>query len=118
MLRASEARAAQAGLDQRARFAAALAALHDGERQEALFRGDVLPIAETFAASTEQSYASGASPLDAVIESRRLLLDLRLLLAEARSTRERQLAELEALAGFDVETLAPPTAGSPKGAGG
>jgi outer membrane protein TolC len=105
MLRASEARAAQAGLDQHARFAAALAALHDGERQEAVFAHDVLPFAETVVASTEQSYASGASPFDAVIESRRLLLDLRLLLAEARSTRERQLAELEALAGFDVETL-------------
>jgi outer membrane protein TolC len=105
MLRASEARTAQAGLDQRARFGAALAALRDGERQEALFHGDVLPVAETFAASAEQSYASGASPLNEMIEARRLLLELRLLLAEARSTRERQLAELEALAGFDVETL-------------
>jgi hypothetical protein len=35
----------------------------------------------------------------------RLVLELRGLLAEARIARERRLAELEALAGFDVETL-------------
>jgi outer membrane protein TolC len=106
MLRASEASAAQAGLDRHARFAAALSALRDGERQEAFFRGDVLPVSETLVDSTEQAYAAGAGSLDALIESRRVLLDLRLLVAEARAARERQLAELEALAGVDVETLA------------
>jgi outer membrane protein TolC len=110
MLRASEARAAQAGLDRHARFLAALATLRDGERQETFFRGDVLPLTETFATSTEQAYSTGTAPLDGAIEARRLILDVRLLLAEARSTRERQLAELEALAGIDVETLAQPDA--------
>ena len=31
------------------------------------------------------------------------------MIAQARVEREKRLAELEALAGIDVETLAPPT---------
>jgi outer membrane protein TolC len=117
MLRASEARAAQAGLDRRARFIAALSALRDGERQEAVFAADVLPLAETLAASTEQTYAAGAAAFEDTIEARRLVLDVRLLVAEARATRERRLAEIEALAGIDVEALAaaPPEVAAAKG---
>jgi outer membrane protein TolC len=108
MLRAGEARAAQAGLDRAARWRAALAALRDGERQEALFRGEILPAVELLAANAEQAYATGAASIDDVIETRRLALDTRLLAAEAGTVRERQLAALEALAGIDVETLGAP----------
>jgi outer membrane protein, heavy metal efflux system len=40
-----------------------------------------------------------------MIDSQRTLLDARTLLAEARVAREKRLADLENLAGADVETL-------------
>ena len=40
-----------------------------------------------------------------LIEAQRTLLDVRLTIAESKAAREKSLADLEALAGVDVETL-------------
>ena len=40
-----------------------------------------------------------------LIDAQRTLLDVRLLIVESKAEREKRLAEIEALAGIDVETL-------------
>ena len=56
-----------------------------------------------------QAYAAGTASFTDLIDTQRMLLDVRLMIAEARMEREKRLAELEALAGVDIETLASPT---------
>jgi outer membrane protein TolC len=84
---------------------ATLVALRDLERQERLVAERVLPLATRAAANARASYETGALGLGDVVQSEQVVLELRMLLAEARTARETKLAELEALAGVDVETL-------------
>lgn len=109
MLRSTEATARQARSDRAASFVAALYAMRNSERQASLFSTMVLPKAEQALASSRQSYSTGAVSFIELIDSQRTLLDVRQLIAEARIEREKRLAELEALAGVDIETLAGPT---------
>jgi len=106
LLARAEATARQARLDRDAAFVATLAALRDAERQAALVRDRVLPAAERTLASARGAYTAGGLGYPELAAAERLMLELRGLLAEARIARERRLAELEALAGLDVETLA------------
>jgi outer membrane protein TolC len=106
MLRGAEAIARQRTLDRGADFVAALVMLRDLERQTALVETQLLGTAERAAASARASYETGTLGLGELVETERLVLELRLLAAEARTGREVRLAELEALAGVDVETLA------------
>ena len=105
MLRASQAMAVQARADRGAAFVAALWSMRNAERLVALYRDTVLPKAEQALASSRQAYAAGQVAFVELIDSQRTLLDVRLMIAQARIAREKQLAELEALAGIDVETL-------------
>lgn len=105
MLRATQAMAQQARSDRAAAFVAALYALRNAEHQAALFVDTVLPKAEQALTSSRQSYAAGQVSFVELIDSQRTLLDVRLLIAQARVEREKRLAEIEALAGVDVETL-------------
>jgi outer membrane protein TolC len=105
LLARAEATAEQARLDREAAFVAALAALRDHERQVALLEGRVLPAVTRTLESTRGGYSAGALGFTDLAAGERLVLELRGLVAEARIARERRLAELEALAGFDVETL-------------
>jgi outer membrane protein TolC len=106
MLRASEAMLRQTRSDRAAGFVAALYALRNAERQAAVFRETILPRAQQALAASRQSYATGTGSFTDLIDSQRTLLDVRLMVAEAQVEREKRLAELEALAGVDVETLA------------
>jgi outer membrane protein TolC len=108
MLRGSEAVLRQARSDRAALFVATLIALRDAERQAALFESRIVPAAERIVAITRQSYSAGGAAYLDMIGSERALLDARLVVAEAREMREKRLAELEALMGTDVETLASP----------
>jgi cobalt-zinc-cadmium efflux system outer membrane protein len=103
----SEARAMerQTRLDRAASFVAALIALRNSERGSALFESQVLPAAQLLADTTRQSYAAGVADLLELIEAQRTLLDVRLMVAETRVERERRAAEIEELAGIDLETL-------------
>jgi outer membrane protein TolC len=109
MLRSTEAMARQARSDRAASFVAALYAMRNAEKLVALYRDAVLPKAEQALASSRQAYAAGQIAFVELIDSQRTLLDVRLMIAQARIEREKRLAEFEALAGIDVETLAPPT---------
>jgi outer membrane protein TolC len=95
----------QARSDKAGEFVATLAALRDFERRRALFDDDVLPLAQRSYDLARQGYASGTVMYLDLIEAQRTLLETRLMAAEARAMREQMLAELEMLAGVDVETL-------------
>jgi outer membrane protein TolC len=106
MLRAGEATARQARADRSAGFAAALAALRNNERQVDLFQNTILPQARKALSSSQQAYVGGTLAFADLIDSKRTLLSVHTLIAEARIAREKRLVELEALAGLDIETLA------------
>ena len=105
MLRGSEAMARQARWDAGASFVAALYAMRNAEKLVGLYRDTVLPKAEQTLASSRQAYAAGQIAFVELIDSQRTLLDVRLMIAQARVEREKRLAELEALAGVDVEAV-------------
>jgi outer membrane protein TolC len=109
MLRSSQAMLRQTRADRAAGFVAALYAMRSAERQGAVFTDAILPRAQQTLASMRQAYAAGTASFTDLIETQRTLLDVRLMIAEARIEREKRLAELEALAGIDIETLAPPS---------
>jgi cobalt-zinc-cadmium efflux system outer membrane protein len=105
MLRSTEAMARQARADRGASFVASLYAMRNAEKLVALYRDTVLPKAEQALGSSRQAYAAGQIAFVELIDSQRTLLDVRLMIAQARIEREKRLAELEALAGVDVESL-------------
>ena len=116
-LRSSEAALRQAGRDRAASFVATLVSLRNAEREASLFEGTVLPAAEEVLGTVTEAYVSGSESYLDLIESQGMLLEARLAIAEARMRREKRLAELEALAGTDVESLADPPGGEPRTAG-
>ena len=107
-LRQMEAMYRQKRLERGAGFVAALYTLRNSERQVATFERLILPRAEQTLGLARQSYSTGGTSFTDVIDVQRTLLDVRLMVAEAKIAREKSLAELEALAGLDIETLAPP----------
>ncbi len=106
MLRAGEAMLRQARSDRAATVVGTLVALRNDERQGAFFEGTLLPLGERAAALARRAYASGAGSYADVIEAEGMSLDVRSMIAEARASREKRLAELEALMGTDIETVA------------
>ncbi len=107
MLSAARALERQTRRERAASFVAALVVLRDSAREAELFEHGVRPAARLLADTTRQTYAAGRTDLLELVEAQRTLLDVRLVVAEARVERERRLAELEELAGIDLETLYP-----------
>jgi outer membrane protein, heavy metal efflux system len=108
MLRASEAMLRQARSERAAAFVAALYAMRNAERQAAIFEQAILPRARQALDSSRQAYTTGTGSFIDLIDSQRTLLDVRQMIAETAIEREKRLAELESLAGVDVETLVTP----------
>lgn len=93
----------QTALDREAAFVAALHAMRNSERQIELFEKTILPTAQLVLENSRQSYSAGAVGFIELIDSQRTLLEVRLMIAESRAARERALAELEAVGGFDAD---------------
>lgn len=108
MLRANQAMALQTRRDRAASFVAALYMMRNAERQLVLFEQDVLPVAEQALNSSRQAYGAGQISFADLIDSQRMLLEVRLMIAEIKAEREKRLAEMESLAGVDIETLGQP----------
>jgi cobalt-zinc-cadmium efflux system outer membrane protein len=104
-LQRARALARQAHSDRAAQFVAALVALRESERQARWFETTILPGAERVVASTRQAYTTGSATFVEMLGAESTLLDVRRTLADARIERERRLAEIEELAGVDIETL-------------
>lgn len=106
-LREAEAMRRQAGYDRAAQVVAALYAVRNSERQADLFDRQIVPAAGRVVDSARQAYAAGTASFIDLIDAQRTLLDVRLTAAEARTARQKSLADLEALIGLDIETLIP-----------
>ena len=113
MLRSGDAMLRQTRSDRAATLVATLVALRNNERQAALFESTLLPLAERVLTNMRQSYASGAAMYLDLIEAQNMVLDTRLMIVEARASREKRLAELESLMGTDIETVVPSPAVAP-----
>ncbi len=108
LLRTSLATSRQTGRDRAASFVTALVLMRNAERQAALYQGTILSLAEQAMNGSRASYAAGKVGYSDLIDSQRTLLNVLLTTAQVRIEREKRLAELEALAGTDIETLKQP----------
>lgn len=108
MLQSSQAMLRQAKLDKSGAFVAALYVMRNSERQAVLLEHSILPSAEQALASARSDYTAGDGTFSDVIDSQRTVLDVHRMIAEVRIEREKRLAEMEALAGVDIETLSQP----------
>jgi len=97
---------AQGRRDLAAEFVETLAMLRAAERRTLLYDTRIVPLATQLTASARAAYEGGRLELPMLIEAEQGQLEARAMLAEARMERERNLAKLEALGGFDAETLA------------
>jgi outer membrane protein TolC len=110
MQRSSEALARQTRHDRAASFVANLYLLRNAERQIAYYQQRVIPATQQLLSTSREEYAAGTLPFADLIDSERMYISVRLMIAEVRIEREKRLAELEALAGVDIEMLGrPPT---------
>jgi outer membrane protein TolC len=104
-LRQVEAMYRQRRADRAASFVAAVYMLRNAERQTGVFEKQILPRAEQAVRIARESYSAGGTTFTDLIDIQRTLLDVRTMIAEAKVAREKALAEIEALAGVDIETL-------------
>ena len=105
MTRSSEAMLRQTTRDRAASFVANLYMMRNAERQTALYRQRIVPAAQQLMNASRSDYTAGTVAFADLIDSRRTLVAVRLAVAQVRIEREKRLAEIEALAGVDIETL-------------
>lgn len=104
-LRRVDAMAGQRRSDRAAEFLVAILAMRDSERRIRLFEKELLPLAARTVDLARQGYSTGNVTYVDLIDAQRTNLDVRLSFAEARTSRERMLAEIEKLAGADAERI-------------
>jgi outer membrane protein TolC len=73
----------------------------------------VVPSARQLVSSSRDAYAAGTIVFADLIDSERMFISVRRMVAQSQIEREERLADLEALAGVDIETLG----GDPSSAG-
>jgi cobalt-zinc-cadmium efflux system outer membrane protein len=100
-LEAARAARRQAESDLRARLLIALFDARDVERAVALYEGTILPRSEQIVETSRAAYASGQVPAIELLDAQRARIEARLMAAELRIEREKLVAELEAMAGFE-----------------
>lgn len=105
MTRSAEAMLRQTQRDRAARFVADLYLMRNAERETELYRARVVPAARQLVSSSRNAYAAGTIVFADLIDSERMFISVRRMVAQAQIEREQRLAELEALAGVDIETL-------------
>ncbi|KAF2991210.1 hypothetical protein MJC1_01559 [Methylocystis sp. MJC1] len=108
MVRSAQAVIRQTEKDRAASFVAALYFMRNAERQTSFFHRRLTPLVEQLLVSSREAYAAGTVAFADLIDSKRTYINIRRLVAEARIEREKRLAELEAIAGVDIETLGRP----------
>lgn len=105
MAKSTEAMLQQTRSDRAASFVANLYILRNADRQSALYRERIVPAAEQLVNSSRSEYAAGTVGFAELIDSLRTLIATRRAVAQIRIEREKRLAEIEALAGRDIETF-------------
>jgi len=82
--------------------------MRNAERQTELYQRRVVPAAQVLVSSSQNAYAAGAVGFADLIDSERMLISIRRMVAQAQIEREKRLVELKALAGVEIETLGRP----------
>jgi outer membrane protein TolC len=98
--------------DRAGSFVANLYIMRNAERQTELYQRRVAPATEQLVSSSQKAYAAGAVGIADLIDSARMLISVRRMVAQAQIELEKRLAELGALAGVDIETLGRPDSAS------
>ncbi len=101
----SQAMLRQTRQDRAASFVANLYLMRNSERQAELYRQRIIPATQALVSSSRSAYAAGTVGFADLVDSERMLLTMRRMLAEAQMEREERLVDMEALAGVDIETL-------------
>ncbi|MGQ0553381.1 MAG: TolC family protein [Planctomycetota bacterium] len=99
----AEARLDQARFDRGAELVEMLAALRNDERRVTTLVDAIQPAAAALVDSSRLAYTTGGAALKELVEAQSLALDARLALAEARVAREVRLAQVERLAGRELQ---------------
>lgn len=97
-LRASEAMRRQAANDLGARVVMDLATVRDADRQLDLFDHTVLPRARQVVTVARSAYEAARASLLDLLDAQRSLIAIERLVANLHATREKRLADLEAIA--------------------
>ena len=105
MRAASEAMLRQTRQDKSANFVATLYALRNAERQERYYRETILPVSRQVLQAARQDYTAGRLGLGELLDAQRMLIDVNRSIDQFRIDREKRLAELEEIAGMDVEAI-------------
>src|SRR5581483_2420914 len=87
----SEAMLRQTRQDRAASFVANLYLLRNAERQSQLYRQQIIPAAQALVSSSRSAYAAGAVGFADLVDSERMLLTMRRMLAEVEMEREERL---------------------------
>ena len=108
MTRSAQAMLRQTRQDRAASFVADLYLMRNAERETRVYRERIVPAARQLVSSSRNAYAAGTIVFADLIDSERMFISVRRMVAEAQIEREQHLAELEALTGVDIETLGLP----------
>lgn len=108
MTRSSQAMLRQGTQDRAASFVADLYLMRNAERETQLYRERIVPSARQLVSSSRNAYAAGSVVFADLIDSERMFIAVRRMVAESQVERERRLVEIEALSGVDIETFESP----------
>ncbi|HZL38572.1 MAG TPA: TolC family protein [Tepidisphaeraceae bacterium] len=106
-LRAAEAMRRQSANDLNARVVLDLSTLRDADRQLALFKQSLLPRARQIVTVERSSYEAGRASLLDLLDSQRSLISIQRGVADLRATRDKRLADLEAVAAMRLTGIIP-----------
>lgn len=102
-LKAVEAAKAQYARNLEASFVLNLYVLRNDERKIGLFEKSILQRLQHARETALASYATGHFPYSDLLDAERAILDVRLIIAELRTEREKALAAIETWTGDEVE---------------
>ena len=102
MREAAAAKLRGASSDTQARVAMALAGYRDAERMIKDYREQITPFAEKLLDTQVKTYGTGGGNLLDLLDTQRMLVDLRKMVLRAEADRLRYLAELEDAMGEDL----------------
>jgi outer membrane protein TolC len=106
-LRAAEAARRQSQNDLGARFVGDISALHDADRQLALYDQMILPRLERMVELSRSAYEFGQASLLDLLDSQRSQLSVRRLVAQLRVVREKRLVDLESIVARPLDDSPP-----------
>lgn len=104
-LRASQAMLRQRSSDRVGEYVSLLLMYRNAQRQVNLLEKTILPAALRLSEERVRSYESGGAMFADVIESRRLPLSIRELIATSHAQMDKTLVEIECCLGLDIELL-------------